>query len=221
MTQEELNEILEKHKKWLNDEDDGERANLRGAYLRGDDLSSANLRGADLRYANLRRADLRGADLRGANLTGTELSGADLRYADLTGANLTCANLSIADLLGADLTGANLRRADLDESEKIRQGVCLEESMTGYKKCENGVIVTLEIPAGAIVFSINNSKCRTNVAKVIDIDNGLTKVASCYYSNFIYRKGRIVRAKNFNCQYNEECANGIHFFRTREEAEKY
>lgn len=156
MTQKELNEILEKHRKWLNDEWDGEHAYLRGA-------------------------------------------------------NLRVANLS----------GANLRGADLDESEKIRLGVCLKESMTGYKKCENGVIVTLEIPVGAIVFSINNSKCRTNVAKVIDIDNGLTKVASCYDSNFIYRKGRIVRVNNFNCQYNEECASGIHFFRTREEAKKY
>ena len=171
MTQEELNVVLEKHRKWLNDEDGGERA----------DLSDANLSDAYLR---------------GANLSGANLSGAYLR-------------------------GANLRDANLDESEKIRQGVCLEESMTGYKKCQDGVIVTLKIPEGAIVFSINNSKCRTNVAKVIDIDNGLTKVASCYDSKFIYHKGRIVRVKNFNCQYNEECASGIHFFRTREEAEKY
>ena len=166
MTQEELNEILEKHRKWLNDEEGGERA--------------------DLRWADLRWADLSGADLSRANLSGADLSG-----------------------------------ADLDESEKIRQGVCLEESMIGYKKCQDGVIVTLKIPKGAIVFSINNSKCRTNVAKVTDIDNGLTKVASCYDSKFIYRKGKTVRANNFNCQYNEECASGIHFFRTREEAEKY
>lgn len=176
MTQEELNIILEKHRKWLNGEGGGERANLRSA------------------------------DLRGAYL-----SGADLSYADLRG----------ADLRGADLSYANLRGVDLDENEKIRLGVCLEESMTGYKKCKGGVIVTLKIPEGAIVFSINNSNCRTNIAKVIDIDNGLTKVASCHDSKFIYRKGRIVRAKNFNCQYNEECASGIHFFRTREEAEKY
>lgn len=33
MTQEELNVILDKHKKWLNSEDGGERADLRGADL--------------------------------------------------------------------------------------------------------------------------------------------------------------------------------------------
>ena len=58
MTKEELSLILDKHKKWLNDDPDGERADLRSA-----DLRSANLRNADLRSANLRNADLRGADL--------------------------------------------------------------------------------------------------------------------------------------------------------------
>ena len=45
-TQEKLSEILDLHKKWLNDEEGGARADLRSA-----DLSSADLRSADLRYA--------------------------------------------------------------------------------------------------------------------------------------------------------------------------
>ena len=58
MKQEELQKILEAHKKWINNEDGGVRADLRRA-----DLRRADLRGADLRRADLRRADLRGADL--------------------------------------------------------------------------------------------------------------------------------------------------------------
>ncbi|QCQ61197.1 pentapeptide [Rheinheimera phage vB_RspM_Barba15S] len=118
MKQEELNLILENHKKWLND-DGGIRADLRGANLsganlKGADLRGANLRGADLwtaylRGANLRGANLRGANLSGANLRGADLSGADLSGADLSGANLRGADLSGADLSGADLSGANLR----------------------------------------------------------------------------------------------------------------
>ena len=54
-----LKEILEKHNKWVHDEEGGERANLRNA-----DLCGANLRNADLRGANLRNADLCGANLR-------------------------------------------------------------------------------------------------------------------------------------------------------------
>ena len=46
MTQEELQTILEKHEKWLNDVPGGEGANLECANLRG-----ANLRGANLDYS--------------------------------------------------------------------------------------------------------------------------------------------------------------------------
>ena len=86
MKQEELQKILEAHKKWINSEDDGVRANLSGA----------NLSGANLSGANLRSADLRGADLRGAYLSGANLSGANLRSAYLRGANLSGADLDFS-----------------------------------------------------------------------------------------------------------------------------
>ena len=63
MEQKLLDEILQKHQMWLNDEDAGERA----------DLSEANLYGADLRRADLRRADLSRANLRGADLRGADM----------------------------------------------------------------------------------------------------------------------------------------------------
>ena len=68
MTQEELSMVLNRHKKWLNNEEGGEKADLSGA-----DLSRANLIGADLSRVNLSRANLRGADLSGANLCGAAL----------------------------------------------------------------------------------------------------------------------------------------------------
>ena len=65
-----LNKILDLHKKWLDNNPDGVRADLREADLREADLRGADLGGADLREADLREADLRGADLRGADLRG-------------------------------------------------------------------------------------------------------------------------------------------------------
>ena len=75
MTQEELQTILEKHKKWLNNVSGGERANLEGA-----NLEYANLENANLRCANLEDADLKGANLKGANLKNANLKGANLDY---------------------------------------------------------------------------------------------------------------------------------------------
>ena len=95
-TEAELKTILEKHQKWLNDEPDGERANLV--------------------YANLERANLEGAYLEGANLEGAYLEGANLVYANLEGAYLKGANLEGAYLKGANLVGANLERANLERA---------------------------------------------------------------------------------------------------------
>ena len=97
-TEEQLQEILQKHKLWLDGEDGGERANLSNA-----DLTHADLSRTDLSYADLGYADLRSAKLRYANL-----SYADLRCAHLSGASLCSANLSRANLSGANLSGADL-----------------------------------------------------------------------------------------------------------------
>ena len=81
ITEEQLKEILEKHRKWLNNENDGERADLRDT-----DLSYAVLSSADLSYAVLSYADLSHANLGNANM-----SYADLQYAVLGHANLSYA----------------------------------------------------------------------------------------------------------------------------------
>ena len=88
--------------------------------------------------------------------------------------------------------------------------------MVGYKKLANGTICKLEIPSGAVVFCINGSKCRTNKAKVLD-GEGL----SIKDPLFAYKKGRTVSVKDFSLQYNVECDSGIHFFKTKKEAEDY
>ena len=221
------------------------KAFLHGANLRGANLSEANLNGSNLRKADLHGAFLYGANLRGANLIETNLSeaylyGADLSKADLSeadlskatllganlngaflyGANLRGANLIEANLSGADLHGANLIEANLSGDYRFRLGQILTDPLTGYKKTKEGVVITAEIPAGAIVFCINGSKCRTNRAKITDM--GVHEVLHSQYDNtFEYRLGQEIEIKDFNLMYNVECASGFHFFMTRKEAEEY
>ena len=246
ITKKELKTILEQHTLWLDsNEKEGKRAILYGANLTCVDLSGANLSGADLyrtiltganlSFADLTGADLTDADLYGADLTGVDLTGADLTGVDLTGAhlidsdltsaylygaNLTRANLTSANLYGAILMGADLTETILDDKEQCRKGIVLTEPMIGYKKSGEGKIITLEIPIGAKVFSINNDKRRTNKCKVIDMQ-GETELCSIYYADFKYHVGDEIEIKDFGENYNIECGVGIHFFLTRDEAENY
>ena len=233
MTQEELDKIIEQHKHWWNEDCEGwedMKANLRDADLRDANLCCANLCCANLRDANLCGANLCCANLCDANLRGANLCGANLCDADLRDANLCCANLRGANLCGADLCdanlcganlcGADLCDADLCGAEKLRLGRILTEPLTGYKKTKEGVVITAEIPAGAIVFCINGSKCRANRAKITDM-YGHEVLHSQYDNAFEYRLGQEIEIKDFNLMYNVECASGFHFFLTRNEAEEY
>ena len=240
-----LEEILDKHSLWLKGESSGKRAYLNDVNLSYVDLSGSNLRdaylsGADLRYSNLRGANLRDAYLKGANLSGSDLRGADLRGADLSytdlsttnlsGAYLRDAYLSSADLSRANLNGVNLSGADLRGANNIYIPLACPEkgSFIGFKKVSNGEqIVELFIPTDAKRLSSTGRKCRCNKAKVISITNidgsscELTKVKSSYDSSFIYTVGEYVEVKNFDDNRWNECAPGIHFFITREEAVRY
>ena len=214
MNANELKNILKLHKKWLNNEEGGLKANLRGAILYR----------ADLRGAILYRVDLRGADLRGANLRG-----ADLRETNLRGAILYRADLREADLRETDLSGADLRGANLREAKNIPfiPYTCPDTgSFIGYKKA-NGYIVVLEILSDARRCSATDRKCRCDKAKVLEIQNldgskaNVNTVASGYDSSFIYTVGEIVEEPNFDEDRWNECSAGIHFFTNRQEAVVY
>ena len=240
ITIEQLNEILENHKKWLYNEG-GERANLSEANLeyadlRGVDLRKANLQGANLSKANLEDANLRDADLEGANLVGANLSEANLEDADLRGADLVYADLTYSDLSGINLKGANLNGANLvgaslsgvryDETTNFFALQCPEKgSFIGYKKAGYR-IVELLITEDSLRSSATSRKCRCSKAKVLSITDfnnteNFDMAASSYDKKFIYKVGEIVEVRDFDRDRWNECSTGIHFFITRQEAVNY
>ena len=244
-----LEEILERHKHWVKKDCknwktmymnlshlDLHNVDLHGADLRYADLYKTNLCGADLCYANLRGANIHDSLLTRAKLRYADLSNSDLRNTKLFSADMYKANLHEAILCDSDMVGANLCDANLQETkmagaklhstilpinDKIRKGIKLNKSMIGWKKCRDNILVKLEIPSGATVFSINNKGCRTDKAKVLEII-GADKAYSFYDKSFSYSVGNVIEIFDFNYhEYNIENGKGIHFFKTREEAERY
>ena len=188
ITRDELDVFLRKHKLWLIDDPDGQRANLRRANLRRANLWEANLRRANLRRANLQEANLQRANLR----------------------------------------RANLRRANLWGAKNVNYPIACPEkgSFTGFKKA-NGYIVELLIPDDALRSSATSRKCRCSKAKVMSITKfdgsscDVTSIPSNWDLDFIYTIGETVEVSNFNTDRWNECAPGIHFFITRQEAVDY
>lgn len=213
-----LQDILRKHERWLNEEI--------GAFP------------ADFSRTTLTRVDLSCTDLREAIFQGTVFIDGDLRYTNFCDADLT-SSVFIDTALGyADMRGTNLHNANLITAkglETIRWDITTqfysqqcpsEGSFIGYKAARNKII-KLEICADAKRSSATSRKCRCSKAKVLSITNldgsesGLTEVASYYDENFIYRVGETVEVPDFDENRWNECAAGIHFFITREEAVKY
>jgi hypothetical protein len=136
-TQDELDEIFEKHQAWIasvlhpSKAINADRANLKGA-----DLTAFNFDGADLRAANLEGTNLSGVSLKKANLSAANLKNADLSNADLSEANLKRANLSGALTQDCDFTGAKLDRIEGLDVSSIAQKSAASELENEAPGCE-------------------------------------------------------------------------------------
>ncbi len=132
-----------------------------------------------------------------------------------------CANLS-----GAILRGTKLSNTKLSEATVFLALQCPEKgSFVAFKKADE-YIIELEILADAKRSSATSRKCRCNKAKVISITSvdeteEIEHIPSDYNNNFIYRVGEIVEVTDFEEDRWKECAAGIHFFITRDEAVNY
>jgi len=173
-------------------------------------LEQANAARANLRYSNLSGSDLRGSDLSYSNL-----SGSDLSYSNLSGSNLSSSDLSGSNLSGANLSGAKGAEISIAKTRILPAG-----SLIGWKKCSNGVIVKLRIPEEAKRSHAFGRKCRAEFVDVLEVIGAEVGIAQ-HDGKTEYRAGQRVTPDSFSDNWQEECANGIHFFITREEAQEY
>jgi uncharacterized protein YjbI with pentapeptide repeats len=220
-----------------------QKANLQKANLQEANLKRADLRGANLEGAYLWRAILEGANFEGANLEKVNLERAILNKANFKQTNLIEANFYEAFFdLGTNLEDANLPNFQIPQNEELtvyKKLLCRKISNASNKPnlIEYNVIATLRIPSRtARTASLVGSspemrakgefgKCRAERAFVVAIENYKGEPIKSAYSlrnyNFVYEVGKEVKTEEYNSNILIECASGIHFFMTKEEAKDF
>ena len=162
-----------------------------------------------------------GMDLRHSDLSGSDLSRSNLRGCDLRRSNLSGCDLSRSDLSGCDLSECDLSECKNIPSIVIAQTCILPEgTLIGWKKCQFNVIVKLQIPAEARRSNGTGRKCRAEFVDVLEVIGGKTAI-SRHDCKTKYIAGTRVTCHEWCEDRWNECAGGIHFFITREEAEAY
>ena len=146
ISQEELNIILDKHKKCLNKEEGGKIADLFNKDCSDLDFSNNDLRYIWLVNCNLSNCNLSNCNLEYAYLTETNLTETNLTETNLTNCNLKNVNLRDANLTKTNLTGSNLENADLiyAKLKNVKGSITTKDYMKNnfkFDKERNGYIV--------------------------------------------------------------------------------
>lgn len=96
------------------------KPNLKGAYLKENNLSGYNLSNCNLSYSNLKEAILIDVNFKGADLSYSNMKEAEISDVNFENANLTKANLKEVTLKKESFKGANLTKANLKEAILIK-----------------------------------------------------------------------------------------------------
>lgn len=104
--------------------------------------------------------------------------------------------------------------------EVVKQVFTVKQDMLVYKKLRDDKIATLKLVKGQKFIAAKYEKCRTDRAIVVDISDNEETGVSSHDPSFVYKFGEEVVADYYDETF-QECTGGIHFFLTREEAERW
>jgi hypothetical protein len=230
LSQDELTEMLRNR-------EPKQRLELKEIEISDMDFAGWDLSDIDFSLSAFHRVRFDEADLTNSSVVNALFDECTLRRTNFRHADLECAVLRYADMTGCSIEGANLYGAVLehakldgiisDEETKWFRLRCPEQgAFLGYKKCFNGRLVQLLIPADAKRTSATLPSCRCSRAKVLtiksfDYKERYKEAWSLADDNFVYRVGEWVEVKDFNEDRWMDSTTGIHFWMTREEAKNY
>ena len=192
-------------------------ANMDGVLFASDRNKSVNAYFAAVRVCNFSHALMRNADLsqavfRDCKFQNTKLKGTDVGEHVLS-------RFSNIDFLGATCIPKGIMKA---------RRVLPTTSFTAWKRCAEGRLVELHVPADAKRSAGLSNKCRASKVVTVSIASKLANKCKNARSlrdtggqDCAYRVGYETVAHNFDPNPWKVCAGGIHFFMTAQEAIDY
>lgn len=120
LTDVEIKEKIEVHKKWLENPQEGVKADFSCIDATGENFSELDLRGANFNGAKLNGANFNDTKLNSADFSNTNLYGADFLRAKLNDAIFHCADLRCADFSKANLSNATMTKCLLSCANFIK-----------------------------------------------------------------------------------------------------
>lgn len=225
-TQDQINEILDRHNRWLSNEPQGFPASFSFSDFTYSDFSFENLSFCDFNHSYFKGVVFSGSDLTKADFSDATIVDCDFRDTILSGTNF----------FNAKIYNTSFIFAKIDEFSSLNNYpmTCPSHGdFIGWKKLNNKIIKLL-IPAEAKRVSGASRKCRAEFAKVLDIQNedGTSADVSSITNEEItlfypkvkpitYTIGEMVYPDSFDENRWNECSSGIHFFISRNEATAY
>jgi hypothetical protein len=217
---------LQAHQKWIK----SKKASYRFPLTLSEDMVGDKFVHLDFTKVNFNGANLSGASFLRCNLTKAHFENCNLSGVRFERCNLTNAFFEEDCLVGGMTTKlSTLTKTNFPGSAQI----CPEVgSFHAFKKVkdrnDNRFVIELLVSKHSKRLNAYGSrKCRCERAKVLRVlpaKNRLkpvgTNLLSIHTHAFIYKVGEWVEAK-LDENRNVECAGGIHFFLTRQEAEEY
>ncbi len=209
-----------------------ERTNFNNSDFKSVNFSNSNFSNTNFHNADFSNSDFSYSDFNNTNFHNTNFNNSDFSYSNFHNSNFYNSNFSYSDFNNIDFRNANFSKSNFNKSNfsnvSFNYRITPEEGVIiGWKKA-NKKIVKLEINCSdEISGGLISRKLRTNKVKVLEIQNidgtkvDINEIRSDYDEYFVYRVGETIEIGDFVKDDKIECARGIHFFLTRNEAIHY
>lgn len=212
---------------------------MRDSKFRGCVIEQSNFSYSDLLGASFFDCTFKNVIFHHANLCNTSFvncifencafQASNMFNCNLERCSFTSTNLCFTNLTKASICSCDMRDMETNEATMGFHNTCPEEgAFIGWKRVRDNKFVKLWISDEARRSSSTSRKCRCDKAFVLGIYDenkmflpNVTRVYSIHDESFVYEVNKVAHVDDFNENRWQECASGIHFFMTFEEAKQY